>query len=206
MMLRSQRLLHGKRTIRSRTMATSPSHTLPYVPAAGTYALDPSHSQVSFSARHLMVTKVRGRFPVADGRLVISEDPARSTVEATIDVSAVDSGDDKRDEHLRSADFFDAEHFPTVTFRSTRVDDHGDGTFTLEGDLTVRGVTRPVSLEGEYLGSQPSPWGDTRIGFSAETEVNRKDWGLEWNVALETGGLLVSDKVKLTIDAEWIGQ
>ena len=153
-----------------------------------------------------MVSKVRGRFPVSAGHLVIADDPVASTVEATIDVAAVDSGDPKRDDHLRSADFFDVEHYPTVTFRASRVEDHGDGEFTLHGDLTVRGTTRPVILHGEYLGSSPSPWGDTRIGFTAETEVNRKDFGLEWNVALETGGVLVGDKIKLTIDAEWIRQ
>jgi polyisoprenoid-binding protein YceI len=173
-------------------------------PEVGTYALDQSHSYVSFSARHLMVTKVRGRFPVVEGSLVIGEDPKDSAVEAKIDVSAVDSGDPKRDEHLRSPDFFHVEKFPTVTFRSTKVDDHGDGEFTLEGELTVKDVTRPVTLQGEYLGSQASPWGDTRVGFTAETEINRKDWGLEWNVALETGGVLVGDKIKLTIDAEWV--
>jgi polyisoprenoid-binding protein YceI len=151
-----------------------------------------------------MVTKVRGRFPVTAGHLDIAADPRNSSVVATIDVSAVESGDPKRDEHLRSADFFDTEHYPTVTFTSTNVDDHGDGNFTLYGELTVKDTTRPVALQGEFLGAQSSPWGDERIGFTAETEVNRKDWGLEWNVALETGGVLVGDKVKLTIDAEWV--
>jgi polyisoprenoid-binding protein YceI len=185
-------------------MTTATTHALRNAPAAGSYALDQSHSHVSFSARHLMVTKVRGRFPVTAGHLDIAEDPTQSSVVADIDVTGVDSGDPKRDEHLRSADFFDAEKYPTVTFRSTKVDDHGDGEFTLYGDLTVREATRPVTLKGEYLGSQASPWGDTRVGFTAETEINRKDWGLEWNVALETGGVLVGDKVKLTIDAEWV--
>ncbi len=185
-------------------MTTTSSQAVQNIPTAGSYALDQSHSHVSFSARHLMVTKVRGRFPVTAGKLVVAEDPTQSVVEATIDVNAVDSGDPKRDEHLRSADFFDAATFPTVTFRSNRVENHGDGEFTLDGDLTVKGVTRPVTLKGEYLGTQASPWGDTRIGFTAETEVSRKEWGLEWNVALETGGVLVSDKVKLTIDAEWV--
>ncbi len=186
-------------------MASAQTHSgVRYVPAAGAYALDPTHSYVSFTARHLMVTKVRGRVPVVDGRLVIDDDPQASSVEATIDVAAVESGDPKRDEHLRSADFFDTENHRHATFRSTSVEDHGDGEFTLHGDLTIRGVTRPVSLHGEYLGTQDSPWGDTRIGFGAETEVSRKDWGLEWNVALETGGVVVGDKIKLTIDAEWI--
>ena len=173
-------------------------------PAAGEYGLDQTHSYVSFTARHLMVTKVRGRFPVTEGRLVIGESPAQSSVEATIDLSAVESGDPKRDEHLRSSDFFDTDQHRFAHFRSTEVDDHGDGTFTLHGDLSIRGVTRRVTLEGEYLGTQVSPWNDTRVGFSAETEVNRKDWGLTWNVALETGGVVVGDKVKLVIDAEWI--
>ncbi len=176
------------------------------VPAPGTYALDPTHSYVSFTARHLMVTKVRGRFPVTEGKLVIGPDPIASSVEATIDVTGVETGDPKRDEHLRSADFFDVEQFGEASFRSTSVENHGDGEFTLLGDLTLHGVTKPVELKGEYLGSQPSPWGDTRIGFSAETEVNRRDWGIEWNVALETGGVVVSDKIKLAIDAEWIAQ
>ena len=185
-------------------MTVTPSRTVRNAPAAGSYALDQSHSHVSFSARHLMVTKVRGRFPVTAGRLEIGEDPQQSSVVASIDVGAVDSGDPKRDEHLRSADFFDAEHYPTVEFRSTKVHDHGNGEFTLDGDLTVRDTTRPVTLQGEYLGAQDSPWGDTRVGFSAETEISRKEWGLEWNVALETGGVLVGDKIKLTIDAEWV--
>jgi polyisoprenoid-binding protein YceI len=185
-------------------MTTTPSQSVRNAPIPGSYALDQSHSHVSFSARHLMVTKVRGRFPVTAGHLVIAEDPQKSSVEATIDVSAVESGDPKRDEHLRSADFFDAEHYPTVSFRSTKVENHENGEFTLTGDLTVRDVTRPVTLHGEFLGSQASPWGDTRIGFTAETEVNRKDWGLEWNVALEAGGVLVGEKAKLTIDAEWV--
>ncbi len=174
------------------------------IPDPGAYELDPTHSYVAFTARHLMVTKVRGRFPVVDGRLVVSDDPSQSSVEANIDVSAVESGDPKRDEHLRSADFFDSENHRFATFRSTSVEDRGDGEFTLHGDLTIRGVTRPVTLSGEYLGTQASPWGDTRIGFSAETDVSRKEWGLEWNLALETGGVVVGDKIKLVIDAEWI--
>jgi len=187
-------------------MAATQHQPVEYAPAPGTYALDLTHSYVSFTARHLMVTKVRGRFPVTAGQLVIGQDPATSTVEATIDIAAVESGDPKRDEHLRSSDFFDTENHQYATFRSTRLDDHHDGEFTLYGDLTIKGVTRPVELKGEYLGTQASPWGDTRVGFSAETEVSRKDWGLEWNVALETGGVVVGDKIKLVIDAEWIAQ
>jgi polyisoprenoid-binding protein YceI len=171
-------------------------------PAPGIYAIDPSHSRVSFSARHLMVAKVRGSFAVTGGTVVIGEDPAAHRVVTTVDAASVTSGDAKRDEHLRSADFFAVDEHPTIAFHSTGVDDHGDGTFTLDGELTVRNVTRPVRLEGEYLGTEKAPWGSTSIGFTAETEVNRKDWGIEWNVALETGGVLVSEKVKLTIDVE----
>jgi polyisoprenoid-binding protein YceI len=184
--------------------STQTQHDVQSVPAAGEYALDLTHSYVSFTARHLMVTKVRGRFPVVEGRLVIDDNAQTSHVEAKIDVSAVETGDPKRDEHLRSSDFFDSENHRYAQFRSTSVEDHGDGEFTLHGDLTIRGVTHSVTLRGEYLGTQQSPWGDTRIGFSAETEVNRKDWGLTWNVGLETGGVLVGDKIKLAIDAEWI--
>jgi polyisoprenoid-binding protein YceI len=183
-----------------------PQSDLTTAPAAGSYALDHSHSHVAFSARHLMVTKTRGRFPVIDGKLVVADDPEQSYVEAVIGAAGVESGDAKRDEHLRSADFFDTDNYPTITFRSTKVENHGAGEFTLYGDLTVRDVTKPVTLQGEYLGTQDSPFGDTRVGFSAETEVSRKEWGLEWNMALETGGVLVGDKVKLAIDAEWIKQ
>jgi polyisoprenoid-binding protein YceI len=175
-------------------------------PATGTYVIDPGHSGVSFTGRHLMISKVRGRFAVDEGTLVIADDTQRSSVQATVSVASVESGDPKRDEHLRSADFFDAENFPTITFRSTKVEDQGDGEFTLTGDLTVRGVTKPVSFAGEYLGSSQSPWNTTVVGFSAETVVNRKDWGLEWNMALEAGGVLVSDKITLTIDAEAVLQ
>jgi polyisoprenoid-binding protein YceI len=187
------------------TSTTTPS-ALTTIPAPGTYALDPSHSSVSFSARHLMVSKVRGRFAVSGGKVVVNEQPTNSSVEAVIDAASVHSGDDKRDEHLRSDDFLATSTHPTIEFRSTSVDDHGDGEFTLSGDLTLRGVTRPVVLQGEYLGTQDTPFGDTRIGFTAETELSRKDWGLEWNMALETGGVVVGDKVKLTIDVEAIRQ
>jgi polyisoprenoid-binding protein YceI len=186
-------------------MTTTPTPTRT-IPAPGTYALDQSHSWVSFTARHLMVSKVRGKFAVTDGSLTIAEDPTASSVEAVIDAASVESGDPKRDEHLRSEDFFAVEQFPTISFRSTSVVNHGDGEFTLHGDLTIKDVTRPVELKGEYLGAAQTPWGETRIGFAAETEVNRRDWGLEWNVALDSGGVLVGEKVKLAIDAEWIAQ
>jgi polyisoprenoid-binding protein YceI len=138
--------------------------------------------------------------------VTIAEDPLASSVEATIDVAGVESGDTGRNEHLRSADFFDTEHHPTAAFRSTGVEAAGDGTYRLTGDLTIRDVTKSVTLDLEYLGSIASPWGDERAGFSATTEVSRKEWGLEWNVALEAGGVVVGDKVRLNIDAEAILQ
>jgi polyisoprenoid-binding protein YceI len=186
-------------------MATTQTDTA-LRPAAGTYAIDPGHSGVSFTGRHLMISKVRGKFAVTSGVVTIADDLELSSVEATISAGSVASGDAKRDEHLRSPDFFDVERYPTISFRSTRVEDHEDGTFTLHGDLTVRDVTGAVTLKGEHLGSVQSPWNTTVIGFTAETEVNRKDWGLEWNMALETGGVLVGDKIKLAIDIEAVKQ
>ncbi len=184
------------------TQTTATSTTLP---APGTYAVDASHSSVDFSVRHLMVSKVRGSFQVPSGTIVIGDNPFDSSVVATIDAASVHTRDAKRDEHLRSADFFHTDEHPTVEFRSTRVGDVGEA-FTLYGDLTIKGVTRPVVLDVEFLGSGPSPFGDERIGFSASTEVNRKDWGLDFNMALETGGVVVGDKIKLTIDVEAIKQ
>jgi polyisoprenoid-binding protein YceI len=176
------------------------------LPRAGTWALDTTHTDVSFTARHLMVTKVRGRFGVSGGAVTIAENPLDSSVEATIDVASVTSGDAGRDEHLLSADFFDLERYPTITFRSTGVVAAGEGTYKLTGELTIKNVTRPVTLDLEYLGTVDSPFGDTRAGFSAGTEINRKDWGLNWNLALEAGGVVVGEKVKLNIDAETILQ
>jgi polyisoprenoid-binding protein YceI len=187
------------------TQTPTPTETQA-LPPAGVWAIDTTHTDVSFTARHLMVTKVRGRFAVSGGEVRIADDPLESSVEATLDVASVNSGEAARDEHLRSADFFDVEHFPTITFRSTRVEAAGDGEYRLTGDLTIKDVTRPVTLDLEYLGTVASPWGDQRAGFSASTEISRKEWGLGWNVALEAGGVVVGDKIKLDIDAETILQ
>ena len=176
------------------------------LPRAGTWAIDTTHTDVSFTARHLMVTKVRGRFAVSGGAVTIAENPLESSVEATLDVASVHSGEPGRDEHLLSADFFDVENYPTITFRSTKVAAAGDGEYKLTGELTIKDVTRPVTLDLEYLGTVDSPFGDTRAGFSASTEISRKDWGLGWNVALEAGGVVVGDKIKINIDAETILQ
>jgi polyisoprenoid-binding protein YceI len=182
---------------------TAPAST---VIEPGTWAIDPSHSSIEFVARHLMVSKVRGRFGGLDGTVTIAPDPLQSSVHAKVDANSVDSGDAKRDEHLRSADFFDVEKYPTIEFQSTGLEDRGDGRYTLRGDLTVHGVTKSVAWDLEFDGTVQDPWGGTRAGFSATTEVNRKDWGLEWNVALETGGFVVSEKVRLNIEVEAIKQ
>jgi polyisoprenoid-binding protein YceI len=172
----------------------------------GTWVFDASHSSVEFVARHLMVTKVRGRFGNVQGTITIADDPLQSKVEASVETATVESGDAKRDEHLKSADFFDVEQYPTIEFVSTSVRDRGNGHYDLTGNLTVRGVTREVTWDLAYEGTVQDPWGGTRAGFSATTEVNRKDWGLEWNVALEAGGLLVSEKARLNIEIEAIKQ
>jgi polyisoprenoid-binding protein YceI len=176
------------------------------LPTAGVWALDTTHSEAAFTARHLMVTKVRGRFAVSGGAVTIAENPLESSVEATLDVASVHSGEAGRDEHLRSADFFDVTNYPTITFRSTKVEAAGDGEYKLTGDLTIKDVTKAVTLDLEYLGTVESPFGDTRAGFSATAEISRKDWGLDFNMALEAGGVVVGDKIKLNIDAETILQ
>ena len=176
------------------------------IPEAGTYEIDRGHTTVEFVGRHLMITKVRGRFTDFRGRIVIGESPQQSSVEVTIDAASVNSGDDARDDHLRSPDFLDVEQFPTITFRSTDVRLEADGSAKVTGDLTVKGVTRPVTLDVEFDGAQPDPWGGQRLGFSASTEINREDWGLTWNVALETGGVLVGKKIRLEFNVEAVKQ
>jgi polyisoprenoid-binding protein YceI len=169
----------------------------------GTWNVDPSHSTVGFVARHLMITKVRGRFTDFSGSLEITPDPLQSHVEATVNLASVDTGDAGRDAHLRNADFFDLEGggSPTMTFASTGIKED-DGDYVLYGDLSINGVTRQVEFDLEFEGVNGDPWGGTRVAFSAETEINRKDFGLEWNVALETGGVLVSDTVKVQLDIQ----
>jgi polyisoprenoid-binding protein YceI len=169
----------------------------------GTWAVDPSHSTIGFVARHLMVSKVRGHFASFTGTLTIASDPFASRVEATVDIASVTTGDETRDGHLKSADFFDLEKNPNMTLVSTGIEKNGGG-YVLHSDLTINGITKPVDFELEFNGVSADPWGGTRAGFSAEADVNRKDWGLEWNVALETGGVLVGDKVKIQLEIEAI--
>lgn len=169
--------------------------------SAGTWTVDPSHSAVSFVARHLMVSKVRGNFASFAGTITIDENPVASKVEATVDVASISTGDEGRDGHLKSADFFEVEQYPTWSFVSTSIVPKGDD-YLLNGDLTIKGVTKAVTFELEFEGVATDPWGNTKAGFTAETEISRKDFGLEWNVALETGGVLVGDKVKIQLDIQ----
>ncbi|MFM2073553.1 MAG: hypothetical protein RLZZ623_3817 [Actinomycetota bacterium] len=167
----------------------------------GTWNVDPAHSSIGFVARHLMVTKVRGRFTDFSGTVTIAEDPLQSKVDATVQLASVSTGDEARDGHLRSADFFDAEVFPTMTLTTTALRPAGSD-FQLDGELTIKGVTKPVTFQLEFEGVATDPWGNTKAGFTAETEINRKDWGLSWNVALETGGVLVGEKIKIQLDIQ----
>jgi polyisoprenoid-binding protein YceI len=172
------------------------------VPVRGEYAIDPAHTSVEFVGRHLMITKVRGRFPNVSGAIFIDDEPERSHVEVTIEVASIDTGNADRDGHLRSADFFDADKFPTIRFRSTKVEAGNLATWALTGDLTVRDVTRPITLQVDFDGASASPAGDERIAFSAAAEVDREDWGLTWNMGLETGGVLVGKKVRIELNVQ----
>jgi polyisoprenoid-binding protein YceI len=171
------------------------------VPAVGTWAIDPTHTQAEFVARHLMVTKVRGGFADVSGTIEVAEEPEDSKVEVIIDVATVSSGTDDRDAHLRSADFFDVEAYPEMRFVSTSVEPSGS-SWKLRGDLTIKDITRPVTLDFEFLGISADPWGNAKAAFSASTEVAREDWNLTWNVPLEGGGVLVSKQVKLEIEVQ----
>ncbi|MFC7547253.1 YceI family protein [Plantactinospora sp. GCM10030261] len=174
------------------------------IPAPGTYTLDPAHARVGFVARHMMVSKVRGQFAEVTATITVAEDPTDSAVRATIQAATIGTGQADRDTHLRSGDFLDVEKYPTLEFRSTRVTSVRGNEFTLAGDLTIRGVTHPVELDVEFEGVGRSPFGQDIFGFSASTEIDREDFGLTWNVALETGGVLVGRKVKIEIEGEAI--
>lgn len=168
---------------------------------AGTWNIDPTHSTVGFVARHLVISKVRGSFRSFSGAIIISDQQLDSSVSVSIDMESVDTADESRDGHIKGEDFFDVAKFPTMTFTSTKVTQEGED-FEVTGDLTIKGVTRSVILELEFNGVSKDPWGGTRAGFSAETEINRKDFGLEWNVVMETGGVLVGEKIKIELDIQ----
>jgi polyisoprenoid-binding protein YceI len=167
----------------------------------GDYTIDPAHSSIGFVARHAMVTKVRGNFDEFDGRIHLDgEDPSRSSAMLTIKVISIDTRNADRDAHLRTNDFFAADEYPQIVFESTSAEKIDDTTYRLNGDLTVRGNTRPVTIDFEYTGYALDPFGNKRVGFEGSVQVNRKDWGLTWNAPLELGGVLISEKVTLEFD------
>ncbi len=171
------------------------------------WTFDLAHSSVGFTVRHMVVSKVRGRFAKWGGTLEMDEnDPVRAKVDVVIEAASVDTGVEQRDAHLRSADFFDVERYPAIEFRSRAVQAAGDGAYRLVGDLTMHGVTRPVTLEVEFAGSAKDPWGGVRAGFSARTTIDRKDFGLAYNQLLETGGVLVGEQVEIGIEVEAVRQ
>jgi len=166
--------------------------------------IDPSHSGVHFTVRHMVISKVRGAFERFQGAIAFDEqNPAASTVEVEIDADSIQTHEAKRDGHLRSPDFFDVAQFPKLTFKSTKVEKGGDG-YLVTGDLTLHGVTKPVVLNAEVLGGGKDPWGNERLGFQATTSLNRKDFGLNWNQALEAGGVLVGEKIEISLDVQAI--
>ena len=175
------------------------------VPAAGTYAIDITHSSATFQVRHMGLSKVKGGFEAFDGSVVIAEDPAHSSVQVTLDAASFSTGNADRDGHVKSADFLDVEAFPHLTYRSTGVRSVGDG-WVVDGELTIRDVTRPVSLDVEFEGAGNDPWGNAKIAFTGSTEIDREDFGITWNQALEAGGVLVSKTVKISIDVQAAAQ
>ncbi len=183
-----------------RTVAT------PEVIATTTWNIDPVHSHAEFKVRHMMISNVKGEFKGIKGVLQLNDaDLTRSAVEVSIDATTIDTGEAQRDGHLKTADFLDVEKFPTLTFKSTRVVKGKNGELAVSGDLTIHGVTRNVELAVEGPSApMKDPWGNTRIGLSATTRINRKDFGLTWNAALETGGILVGDEVNITLDVQFI--
>ena len=176
----------------------------PEIPA-GTWTIDPSHSEVGFTVRHLMVAKVRGTFESFEGVITIAEDPLQSSVTAEVDLSSINTRDAQRDGHLKSADFFEVENHPKLTFTSTSVEPDGSD-FKVTGDLTIKGTTKSVVLDLEFNGVHPDPWGGTRAGFSAETEISRKEFGVDFEIPMDGGGVVVGDKIKVMLEVEAVLQ
>ncbi len=175
---------------------------LPEIPA-GTWTVDPVHSRIGFVARHMMVTKVRGTFLDYAAEVTIADNILDSSVSAVVQMASIDTGNGDRDGHLRTNDFFDIAQHPTMTLQSTGITVDGD-EYKLNADLTIKGVTQPVTFDIEFEGVTGDPWGGTRAGFSASTTVNRKDFGIEWNAPLETGGVMVGDKVQIEVDVQMV--
>jgi len=171
------------------------------------WQLDKAHSSINFSVRHMMISTVRGRFEEFDGTFEVNEsNPAQSKIDVEIQTASINTKEAQRDAHLRSPEFFDVEKYPAITFKSKRVQQVDRQHVRLIGDLTIKNVTKEVTLDVEYLGQAKSPWGTTNAGFTAQTKINRKDWGLTWNVALETGGVLVGEEITITIELELVKQ
>jgi polyisoprenoid-binding protein YceI len=175
------------------------------IPAPGVYDIDAKHTSVEFVARHLMITKVRGRFDDVEGTITVAEVPEQSSVEVKIGAASVSTGEDQRDAHLRSGDFFDTDTHPHWTFSSTSVERSGD-QWKVAGDLTISGVTKPVVLDVEFDGANLTPWGTKALGFSASTEIDREDWGLTYNQVLETGGVMVGKKIRIELNVEAVAR
>lgn len=189
-------------------MTTQSEHTATALPQGltpSTWSIDPSHTEAAFSVRHAGISKVRGGFADVTGTVVVGDTLEGSSVTATMPTRTISTGDAKRDEHLRSADFFDVDTYPELTFASTAVRATGDG-YEIDGDLSLHGVTKPVTLTTDFNGTATDPFGNARVGFSATTQISRKDFGLTWNAALETGGVLVGDKISITLDVSAIKQ
>ncbi|MFY1635316.1 YceI family protein [Solwaraspora sp. WMMB335] len=176
------------------------------IPTTGTYQLDQAHKRVGFVARHMMVSKVRGEFAEATATITVAEDPLQSSVTAVLQAASITTGQADRDTHLRSGDFLDTEKYPAIEFRSTGITSNSGNEFVLSGELTIKDVTRPVELTVEFEGAGRSPFGQDIFGFTAATEIDREDFGLTWNVALETGGVLVGKTIKIEIEGEAIRQ
>ena len=171
------------------------------------WEIDPVHSRAAFSVKHMMFTTVRGHFKVLSGHVHIDEqNPANSLVDAQVETASIDTGEPNRDNHLRSPDFFDAQQYPTMTFKSTSVEHAGGNEYNVIGDLTMHGVTRPATFKAEYGGQGKTPMGTIAAGLNGKTRINRKDWGLNWNAPLEAGGWLVSDEVNIEIDLEVVNK
>jgi len=181
------------------------STTTTTTPATTTWSIDPAHSHVGFAVKHMMISTAKGRFGIVRGTVRSDDaDPAKGEVEVEIDVDSIETGEAKRDAHLKSADFFDAATHPTITFKSTRVTGVKGDQFTLVGDLTIHGVTREATLDVTSEGRATDPWGGERAGYTAATKISRKEFGLNWNQALETGGVLVGDEIKISLDLELV--
>ncbi len=172
-------------------------------PATTTWAIDASHSEVGFAVKHLMISTVRGRFAGVTGTVTFADgDFSQATAEVTVDAASIDTREEKRDAHLRSADFFDVEKFPALTFKSRRVQAISGDTFQLVGDLTIKNISKEVVLDVEFAGAQKDPWGNQKSGFTATTRISRTAFDLTWNAALETGGVLVGDDIKISLDVQ----